>query len=244
MVALPEIKNRIEENMLEEPIIKEASQLKRYLFSKRSVKGKKKLTIEGKLAFKTARSLETLQYGYLELHNDVIKQIYSYIKELENIEKNLIVGIPLDRIFLEKTIKYLTNYLEKIRKEIITNMLDLVKIFNKKISKLDSINIEKERKRLNLIVRKAELEFDGYNYINTKDNNINVSSSSSTSTSVQDVLSSDGKANSIEDIVSNFSKFGSNIDNMLNNSIVSSFGNNFMQINDSQIIEENWESYL
>ncbi|EHY65294.1 hypothetical protein NERG_01740 [Nematocida ausubeli] len=127
---------------------------RQYTHKTHAKKSKEYSSIEGKLALRTAVSLESLQNIYIDVHNQVISQIYEYMNELNSAENSLI-DITMEKAFLQITINELTDYLRKIRKRILNEMSELIKIFNEKLGSIyKSKESQKNRKDMAELVKK------------------------------------------------------------------------------------------
>lgn len=169
------------ESLLKQDIEKMNSQKVRSLYTKKNITRKEKPTLEGKLALKTAISLESLQNGYIDIHNQIFAQIYEYFEEI-NAKSTSLMDISLEKIFLQKVIDDLTSYLNEVRKRILSEMNEIIKIFNSKLALIDDQEkIYKEKKDLNSILKKEviplEKEYDlkSINVLPIQNSNINES---------------------------------------------------------------------
>ncbi|KAI5171799.1 hypothetical protein NEFER03_1104 [Nematocida sp. LUAm3] len=207
---------------------------KRSLYINDKTRSRKKLSKEGRLAMQTAKALETMQYGYIELHNSVVDKIYQYLDELKAIEAIDILKIPLDRMFIQKTINHLNKYLETNRNDIIRHMLDIVNIFQHKLDILDRKK-QKEPKEDNIYKQKMRKL-----YTQAK-NDINTSCFEKIDKELKE------KPNPIKrdkKYFSDFNNYETNIKNLLNNSILQKTKtnniekDNYIQKNEDSIWKE------
>ncbi|KAH9386409.1 uncharacterized protein NEMAJ01_1305 [Nematocida major] len=127
----------------------------RRMYSKSSnLRKKEKPTLEGKLALRTAISLESLQNGYIEIHNQIIAQIYAYSNELNTVDSSL-VDLAIEKIFLQRLIGTLSEYLSRVRKRVLSEMKEIVNIFNKKLELMDSQDMAcVEKNSLNSLLKR------------------------------------------------------------------------------------------
>lgn len=153
---------------------------KRHLYELNNPKKKEKPTLEGKIALRAAISLESLQNEYIDIHNQMTSQIYQYLEEI-NIANNSLVDLALEKIFLQKLINTLVEYLSQVRKRVINEMKEIVKIFNEKLELIENQEaILKEKEKLNVLLKRSVVE------VNQKYNS--PSSIDSTSTNPKNVL--------------------------------------------------------